>query len=51
MTQEREALAILALLRLDRRTEGERRAHTFLERYPQSPLRERVERALRSESE
>jgi hypothetical protein len=51
MTQEREALAILALFRLERRAEAQRRAQAFLERYPQSPLRERVQGALHAEGE
>jgi hypothetical protein len=47
--QEREALAIEALLSLDRRSEAETRAARFRTRYPQSPLRRRLDTLLGSE--
>jgi hypothetical protein len=45
--QEREALAIDALHRLGRRREMEARARAFLQRYPDSPHRERIDSWLR----
>jgi hypothetical protein len=41
--EEREALAIDALRRLGRRQELQARARAFLQRYPTSPHRERIE--------
>jgi hypothetical protein len=46
-SEEREALAIDALLRLGRRSEAQARARAFLQRYPSSSHRERVGAALR----
>lgn len=45
--QEREALAIDALRRLGRRPELQARARAFLQRYPASPHRDRIEAQLR----
>jgi hypothetical protein len=45
--EEREALAIDALRRLGRRQELQARARAFLQRYPGSPQRERIEAWLR----
>ena len=45
--QEREALAIDALRRLGRRQELQTRARAFLQRYPSSPHRDRIESWLR----
>lgn len=42
LVQEREGLAILSLAALGRRAEASRRAETFLSRFPDSPLRERI---------
>jgi hypothetical protein len=51
LRQEREALAVLSLSQLGRRTEAAARARVFLARYPQSPLRESIERLLHPEIE
>jgi hypothetical protein len=51
LRQEREALAVLSLSKLGRRTEAVSRARAFLARYPQSPLRESLERLLHPEIE
>jgi hypothetical protein len=51
LRQEREALAVLSLWQLGRRTEATGRARVFLARYPQSPLRESIERLLHPEIE
>lgn len=51
LRQEREALAVLALASLHRRAEAESRARAFIARYPESPLRERLERMLHGEVE
>jgi hypothetical protein len=50
LAQEREALAVLALWNLGRRAEATKRERAFLERYPQSPLRERLQAALHSDA-
>lgn len=44
--EEREALAIEALLALGRHDEAKSRAHSLFERYPQSAYRRRIERLL-----
>jgi hypothetical protein len=44
--QEREAIAIEALTRLGRASEARSRAKNFLGRFPRSPYRARVEKAL-----
>jgi hypothetical protein len=44
--EEREALAVEALLALGRRAEANARVHALLERYPQSAYRRRIERLL-----
>lgn len=44
--EEREALAVEALLALGRHAEANARAHALLERYPQSAYRRRIERLL-----
>jgi hypothetical protein len=44
--EEREAIAVLALLRLGRRTEGAARGQAFVTRYPDGPFTERVRLAL-----
>lgn len=46
LVQEREALAIEALLTLGERAEARRRAMSFLERYPNSPHASAARRAL-----
>lgn len=46
LAQEREALAVRALVAAGRRPEAERRAALFVARYPQSMLRASVERAI-----
>ena len=46
MVQEREGYAILALIALDRRTEADARAQTYLARWPKGPLSRRVRDAL-----
>jgi hypothetical protein len=48
LAQEREVLAIEALLRLDRRQAAEKRAHAFEQRYPESSHLVRVRDLLRS---
>ena len=48
LQQEREALAIRALLGAGRRSEAQRRAQTFIQAYPTSALRGSVERAVAS---
>jgi hypothetical protein len=50
LAQEREALAVLALWNLGRRGEASKRERVFLARYPQSPLRERLQAALHSDA-
>jgi TolA-binding protein len=47
LVQEREAIAIEALGALGRGEEARARAAAFLERYPGSALRRRVERSVR----
>lgn len=46
MIQERDGYAILALIALDRRTEAEARAPSYLARWPKGPLSRRVRDAL-----
>lgn len=46
LSQERDVVAIEALLRLGRRTDAERRAEAFRSREPTSPYRRRIERLL-----
>jgi hypothetical protein len=46
LQQEREALAIRALLGAGRRSEAQRRAQTFIQAYPTSALRGSIERAV-----
>jgi hypothetical protein len=46
LRHEREGLAVLALFDLGRRPQAARRAHAFLARYPDSPLRGELERLL-----
>jgi len=48
LAQEREMLAIEALLRLERRAHAERRARAFAQRYPQSSHGPRLRDLLRS---
>jgi hypothetical protein len=48
LAQEREMLAIEALLRLERRAQAERRARVFAQRYPQSSHGPRLRDLLRS---
>ncbi|MFI5309185.1 MAG: hypothetical protein ACHQ53_17650 [Polyangiales bacterium] len=50
LVQEREALAVLALWNLGRHGEAVSRERAFLERYPQSPLRERLQAVLHSDA-
>jgi hypothetical protein len=50
LVQEREALGVLALWNLGRQDEALRRERAFLERYPQSPLRERLSAVLHSDA-
>jgi hypothetical protein len=45
--QEREALAVLALLHLDRTDQAEQRSAVLLSRFPSSPFRAEIERRLR----
>jgi hypothetical protein len=45
--QEREGLAVIALWRLGRSDEAAERTRAFVARYPQSALREQVERLER----
>jgi hypothetical protein len=45
LVQEREAIAIEALMRLGRRSEATARADRFLARFPASPYRARIESA------
>ncbi|MDD9941604.1 MAG: hypothetical protein OXU20_11230 [Myxococcales bacterium] len=47
LVEERRALIVIALARSGRRAEAARRARAFLARYPDSPMREQVEAALR----
>jgi hypothetical protein len=42
LVQEREGIAVLALAQLGRTREASARAHSFLTRFPDSPLRERI---------
>ena len=42
LVQEREGIAVLALAQLGREREAAARAHSFLTRFPDSPLRERI---------
>jgi hypothetical protein len=44
--EEREAIAVLALVRLGRRSEGAARGQAFLSRFPHGPFTERVRVAL-----
>ncbi|MGF1467384.1 MAG: hypothetical protein ACFCGT_14760 [Sandaracinaceae bacterium] len=46
LAAEREAYAIQALLRLDRRAEAERRYYDFVRAFPGNELRERLEAML-----
>jgi hypothetical protein len=46
--QEREAIAIAALVRLGRTTEARSRAHVFLARYPRSSFAERIQEMIRT---
>lgn len=46
LSEERRALQILALAKTGATDAAERRARQFFARYPQSPMRERVEAAL-----
>ena len=46
LREEREALAVLSLSQIGRRAEAEKRAQAFVARYPQSPLRERVQHLI-----
>jgi hypothetical protein len=48
LRHEREGLAVLALFDLNRRPHAERRAHAFMARYPDSPLRAEIEQRLRA---
>jgi hypothetical protein len=49
LREEREALAVLALWQMGREAEAKRRSRMFLERYPHSAHRERIELRMRSE--
>jgi hypothetical protein len=49
LRHEREALAVRALWNMGSREAARREARRFLERYPQSPLRPRIEQLLREE--
>jgi hypothetical protein len=49
LREEREALAVLALWRMERTPQALRRSQAFLARYPQSAHREPIERHLQSE--
>jgi hypothetical protein len=42
LVQEREGIAVLALAQLGRQREASARARSFLTRFPDSPLRERI---------
>jgi hypothetical protein len=46
LREEREGLTVLVLWRLERRSAARAEARTFLARYPESPLRERVQRVF-----
>jgi hypothetical protein len=46
LSQEREAIAVDALVQLGREGQARTRAQAFLGAYPSSPYRSRVERAL-----
>jgi hypothetical protein len=50
LRQEREALAVLALAKLGDAAQARTRAHDFLVRYPDSPLRDRIQAALREDA-
>lgn len=50
LAQEREAIAVEALVRLGRSSEGRVRAQAFFADYPSSPYRVRVERAVSASS-
>jgi hypothetical protein len=47
LSEERRALQVLALAKRGALDAAQREAHAFFARYPQSPMRERVEEALR----
>lgn len=47
LSEERQALQVLALAKSGSRDAAERKARAFFERYPQSPMRERIEGELR----
>jgi hypothetical protein len=49
--QEREALAVLALLRLDRTEQAAQRSAVLFARFPSSPFRAEIERGLREAHE
>jgi hypothetical protein len=49
LRHEREALAVRALWNMGSRQEAQREARRFLARYPQSPLRPRIEQLLAEE--
>jgi hypothetical protein len=46
LREEREALAVLSLSQIGRQAEARQRAQTFVARYPQSPLRERLQHLI-----
>jgi hypothetical protein len=46
LTQEREAIAVEALVHLNRHVQAKTRGQAFLAAYPVSPYRSRVEHAL-----
>ena len=48
-TEEREVINVLALARLHRAEEANRAAALFIERYPSSVHRARIEQAIREE--
>jgi hypothetical protein len=48
LAQEREAIAVAALVNAGRRAAAEARARRFFAQYPRSPLRDRVEASLRT---
>ncbi len=50
LREERDGLDAIALFRAGKSSEGRARAERYIERYPRSPLRERLERLLARES-
>jgi hypothetical protein len=47
LSEERQALGIVALARTGAADQAEQSARQFFQRYPQSPLRERIQTALK----